>query len=117
MKKFTGKLIVCEGGSMMSRYKVTISGINTSELTVLNNKEMKELFLKLQSGDQTAKETLINGNLKLVLSIVQRFSSRCENMDDLFQVGCIGLVKSIAFSKSPQASPTVMASYFPKERR
>ncbi|MCI9293147.1 MAG: SigB/SigF/SigG family RNA polymerase sigma factor [Erysipelotrichaceae bacterium] len=79
----------------MSRYKVTISGINTSELTVLNNKEMKELFLKLQSGDQTAKETLINGNLKLVLSIVQRFSSRCENMDDLFQVGCIGLVKSI----------------------
>lgn len=80
---------------MMSRYKVTISGINTSELTVLNNKEMKELFLKLQSGDQTAKETLINGNLKLVLSIVQRFSSRCENMDDLFQVGCIGLVKSI----------------------
>ena len=79
----------------MSRYKVTISGINTSELTVLNNKEMKELFLKLQSGDQTAKETLINGNLKLVLSIIQRFSSRCENMDDLFQVGCIGLVKSI----------------------
>lgn len=79
----------------MSRYKVTISGINTSNLTVLTNKEMKELFVKLQNGDESAKETLINGNLKLVLSIVQRFSSRCENMDDLFQVGCIGLVKSI----------------------
>lgn len=80
---------------VMSRYKVTISGINTSNLTVLTNKEMKELFVKLQNGDESAKETLINGNLKLVLSIVQRFSSRCENMDDLFQVGCIGLVKSI----------------------
>ena len=51
--------------------------------------------MKLQQGDESAKETLINGNLKLVLSIVQRFSNRCENMDDLFQVGCIGLVKSI----------------------
>lgn len=79
----------------MSRYKVQINGINTSELTVLTNVEMKELFVKLQSGDESAKEILIRGNLKLVLSIVQRFSSRCENMDDLFQVGCIGLVKSI----------------------
>ncbi|MGX8851341.1 SigB/SigF/SigG family RNA polymerase sigma factor [Amedibacillus sp. YH-ame10] len=79
----------------MSRYKVEISGINTSELVVLSNTEMKQLFLQLQSGDESAKETLIKGNLKLVLSIVQRFSSRCENMDDLFQVGCIGLVKSI----------------------
>lgn len=79
----------------MSRYKVEISGINTANLTVLTNAQMKELFLRLQEGDLSAKETLINGNLKLVLSIVQRFSSRCENMDDLFQVGCIGLVKSI----------------------
>ena len=79
----------------MSRYKVTISGINTSNLNVLTNKEMKQLFIKLQNGDAQAKEELINGNLKLVLSIVQRFSSRCDNMDDLFQVGCIGLVKSI----------------------
>lgn len=79
----------------MSRYKVTISGINTSNLTVLTNKEMKALFIQYQNGDETAKETLIQGNLKLVLSIVQRFSNRCENMDDLFQVGCIGLVKSI----------------------
>lgn len=79
----------------MSRYKVTINGVNTANLKVLTNNEMKELFLKLQGGDISAKEELINGNLKLVLSIVQRFSSRCENMDDLFQVGCIGLVKSI----------------------
>lgn len=79
----------------MSRYKVEISGINTAELKVLTNAEMKALFVQLQSGDEQAKEILIQGNLKLVLSIVQRFSSRCENMDDLFQVGCIGLVKSI----------------------
>ena len=79
----------------MSRYKVTISGINTNQLVVLTNKEMKELFVRYQNGDYSAKEALINGNLKLVLSIVQRFSSRCDNMDDLFQVGCIGLVKSI----------------------
>ena len=79
----------------MSRYKVEISGINTSTLKVLTNAETKELFVALQNGDLQAKETLINGNLKLVLSIVQRFHNRCENMDDLFQVGCIGLVKSI----------------------
>lgn len=79
----------------MSRYKVVISGINTAELIVLTNTQMKQLFLELQSGNLEAKETLIKGNLKLVLSIVQRFSSRCDNMDDLFQVGCIGLVKSI----------------------
>lgn len=79
----------------MSRYKVVISGMNTNDLTVLNNTQMKELFLRMQKGDQNAKEELINGNLKLVLSIVQRFANRCENMDDLFQVGCIGLVKSI----------------------
>lgn len=79
----------------MSRYKVTINGVNTADLKVLTNMEMKQLFLKLQAGDISAKEELINGNLKLVLSIVQRFSARCDNMDDLFQVGCIGLVKSI----------------------
>ena len=79
----------------MSRYKVEISGINTAQLKVLTNAEMKELFVKLQQGDESAKETLINGNLKLVLSIVQRFSNRCENMDDLFQVGCIGLMKAV----------------------
>ena len=79
----------------MSRYKVEISGINTAQLKVLTNAEMKELFVKLQQGDESAKETLINGNLKLVLSIVQRFSNRCENMDDLFQIGVVGLIKAI----------------------
>lgn len=79
----------------MSRYKVEISGVNTATLKVLTNKEMKELFIRLQNGEKEAKDILIEGNLKLVLSIVQRFSSRCDNMDDLFQVGCIGLVKSI----------------------
>ena len=79
----------------MSRYKVEISGITTSSLRVLSNEEMKELFLKLQAGDESAKEKLMNGNLKLVLAIVQRVSSRCENMDELFQVGCIELIKSI----------------------
>lgn len=79
----------------MSRYKVEISGVRTADLKVLSNAEMKILFLRLQEGEEQAKEELINGNLKLVLSIVQRFSSRCENMDDLFQVGCIGLIKAI----------------------
>lgn len=79
----------------MSRYKVEISGINTGELKVLTNSRMNELFVNLQSGDLSAKDELIQGNLKLVLSIVQRFASRCDNMDDLFQVGCIGLIKSI----------------------
>lgn len=79
----------------MSRYKVVISGMPTENLKVLNNEEMEELFLHFQNGDREAKDKLICGNLKLVLSIVQRFSARCENMDDLFQVGCIGLVKAI----------------------
>lgn len=79
----------------MGRYKVSISGVNTSELTVLKNAEMMELFVKFQEGNLEAKEKLIKGNLKLVLSIVQRFAQRTDNMDDLFQVGCIGLVKSI----------------------
>ena len=79
----------------MSRYKVVISGMSTEQLKVLTNEEMKQLFLRYQAGEESAKEELIYGNLKLVLSIVQRFSARCENMDDLFQVGCIGLVKAI----------------------
>lgn len=80
---------------VMSRYKVEITGINTASLKVLSNAEMQILFRALQAGDISAKDTLIQGNLKLVLSIVQRFSARSDNMDDLFQVGCIGLVKSI----------------------
>lgn len=79
----------------MSKYKVDICNINTSDLKVLTPTEMKEAFIQYQMGDESYKEVLLLGNLKLVLSMVQRFSNRCENMDDLFQVGCIGLVKSI----------------------
>ncbi len=79
----------------MSRYKVVISGMPTEQLKVLENEEMEQLFIRYQKGEIQAKEELIYGNLKLVLSIVQRFAARCENMDDLFQVGCIGLVKAI----------------------
>jgi len=79
----------------MAKYRVEISGINTSKLKVLNNNEMNELFIKYQNGDLLAKEDLINGNLKLVLSILKKYSNRTDNMDDLFQVGCIGLIKAI----------------------
>lgn len=79
----------------MAKYRVEISGINTSKLKVLSNDEMTELFKKYQSGDEFAKEDLINGNLKLVLSILKGYSNRTDNMDDLFQVGCVGLIKAI----------------------
>ncbi len=79
----------------MSKYKVDICNVNTQELEVLSNVQMKEAFIQLQNGDESYKEVLLRGNLKLVLSMVQRFANRCDNMDDLFQVGCIGLIKSI----------------------
>jgi RNA polymerase sporulation-specific sigma factor len=75
--------------------KVEICGVNTSQLPVLSNTEMRELFTKLQSGEVWARETLVNGNLRLVLSVIQRFNNRGEYVDDLFQVGCIGLMKAI----------------------
>ena len=75
--------------------KVEICGVNTSNLKTLSSVEKKELLIKCKQGDGKAREKLIDGNLRLVLSIVQRFTSRNENMDDLFQVGCIGLIKSI----------------------
>ena len=79
----------------MARHKVEISGVNTANIKVLSSKEMNELFRKMQEGDPFAREDLVNGNLKLVLSILRRFNNRCENMDDLFQVGCVGLLKAI----------------------
>ena len=75
--------------------KVEICGVNTADLKVLKEDEKRQLLLKVKAGDMMARETLIDGNLRLVLSIIQRFSSRKENMDDLFQVGCIGLIKAI----------------------
>ena len=79
----------------MARHKVEISGVNTANIKVLTNKEMTELFKKMLEGDPFAREDLVNGNLKLVLSILKRFTNRCDNMDDLFQVGCVGLLKAI----------------------
>ena len=75
--------------------KVEICGVNTSKLPVLSGSKMKELFVKFQAGDLSAREQLVKGNLRLVLSVIQRFSNRGEHVDDLFQVGCIGLIKAI----------------------
>ncbi len=75
--------------------KVEICGVNTSTLKVLTEKEKMTLLRRMQEGDKSARDELVNGNLRLVLSVVQRFTGRGENLDDLFQVGCIGLVKSI----------------------
>jgi RNA polymerase sporulation-specific sigma factor len=75
--------------------KVEICGINTAKLTTLSDEEKFELLRKTKEGDSKARERLIDGNLKLVLSIIQRFISRGENPDDLFQVGCVGLIKAI----------------------
>lgn len=79
----------------MARHKVEINGVNTANLKVLNNDEMLILFKKYKEGDKQAKEELINGNLKLVLSILKKYNNRVDNMDDLFQIGCIGLIKAI----------------------
>lgn len=75
--------------------KVEICGVNTSKLPVLTNAKMRELFVQMRNGDSSAREKLINGNLRLVLSVIQRFNNRGEYVDDLFQVGCIGLMKAI----------------------
>lgn len=75
--------------------KVEICGVNTSKLPVLSKEEKNELFLKIKEGDASAREQFIYGNLRLVLSVIQRFSNRGENPDDLFQVGCMGLIKAI----------------------
>ncbi len=79
----------------MARHKVEISGVNTANLKVLTSDEMVTLFNQMKEGDPFAKDKLVEGNLKLVLSILKKFSYRGENMDDLFQVGCIGLIKAI----------------------
>ncbi len=75
--------------------KVEIAGVNTAKLKVLKNDETMALLRQARSGDQTARQQLIEGNLRLVLSVIQRFAGRGENADDLFQVGCVGLIKAI----------------------
>ena len=75
--------------------KVEISGVNTAKLTALKESEKMELLKRVKQGDMAAREELIRGNLRLVLSVIQRFTNRGESADDLFQVGCIGLIKAI----------------------
>ena len=79
----------------MGKYQVEISGIQTSDLESLSSEEMRALFVRYQSGDEHARDLLVQGNLKLVLSILKRFADKTDNLDDLFQVGCVGLMKSI----------------------
>ena len=79
----------------MAIYKVEICGVNTSKLPILTNAEKEELFDKIDKGDMKARELFIKGNLRLVLSIIQRFNNSSENVDDLFQIGCIGLIKAL----------------------
>ena len=79
----------------MAKHKVEIAGVNTTQLKTLTAAEMKELFVRLKDGDLSVRDEIIKGNFKLVLSILKKYTNRCENMDDLFQVGCIGLIKAI----------------------
>jgi len=79
----------------MGKYKVDITGINTSQLKVLKNDEMLDLFLKYQGGNLLAKEKIVNGNLKLVLSIIKKYNNGKYDMNDLFQIGCVGLIKAV----------------------
>ena len=83
-----------KGGFILIK-KVEICGVNTSKLPVLSNEEKEKLFIRIKNGDNEAREEFINGNLKLVLSVIRKFNNRGENVDDLFQVGCIGLIKAI----------------------
>ena len=79
----------------MGTYKVDICGVNTSKLPILKESEKEELFKRIKAGDMEAREIYIQGNLRLVLSVIRRFSNHNENLDDLFQIGCIGLMKSV----------------------
>lgn len=79
----------------MALFKVEICGVNTSKLPLLTEKEKQELFKEIKKGNKEAREKYIRGNLRLVLSILQRFSNANENVDDLFQIGCIGLIKAV----------------------
>ena len=79
----------------MAAYKVEICGVNTAKLPILKESEKEELFAKIKQGDMAARETYIKGNLRLVLSVIKRFSGNHENVDDLFQIGCVGLMKAV----------------------
>ena len=92
-----GKIVIVinsKGGSLLIN-KVEISGVNTAKLPVLSQEEKRKLLIKIKNGDEEARSIFINGNLRLVLSIIQRFRGRGDSIDDLFQIGCIGLIKAI----------------------
>ncbi len=91
---FTEGMVKGDEGNLYVN-KVEICGVNTSKLPVLKEKEKMELLRRIREGDEAARDQMINGNLRLVLSVVQKFTNRGENLDDLFQVGCIGLIKAI----------------------
>ena len=80
---------------IIAKHKVEITGINTSNIKVLTEEEKTDLFIKLKNGDKNARDKLAEGNLKLVLSILKKYQNRTDNMDDLFQIGCVGLMKAI----------------------
>ena len=88
------KTLFLNGGFYLIN-KVEISSVNTSQLPILTNKEKEELFIRKKQGDENARTEFIKGNLRLVLSVIQRFYGRGESADDLFQIGCIGLIKAI----------------------
>ena len=79
----------------MALNKVEICGVNTAKLPILNDKEKRELFVQIKKGNEEAREEYIKGNLRLVLSVIKRFASSNENADDLFQIGCVGLMKAV----------------------
>jgi len=88
-------LYIIGGGFFIMRNRVEITGVNTSELKTICNERMMELIIESQNGNEAARDELVYGNLKLILSVIKKFSHRGENLDDLFQVGCLGLLKAI----------------------
>ena len=95
--------------------KVEICGVNTTKLPILSNEEKKELLLKIKNGDKDAREKFINGNLRLVLSVVQRFSGRAESADDLFQIGCINTTYFHLSYQKENLLWNYLLKLFPKE--
>ena len=94
-KGFFYPIYLVKGVFLLAKYKVEIPGIDTNKLKVLKPKEMTELFKKYQSGEEWAKEAIVNGNLKLVLSIINKYNNGKYDMNDLFQIGCVGLIKAV----------------------
>ena len=95
----------------MSTYKVEICGVNTAQLPILKEEEKEELFKKIKAGDKASRETYIKGNLRLVLSVIKRFNNHNENVDDLFQIGCIGLMKALLVKSAGICGITAVTAF------